>query len=569
MADGYVRQTIMNDGDTIVAQLFNDEFDTLDATFDATGGHSHDGTAGNGGPIAASSIAGLTASVTELNVLDGIPATLTATELGYVDGVTSSIQTQINTKAPTASPTFTGVPAAPTATAGTSTTQVATTAFVTGAITDLVDGAPGVLDTLNELAAALGDDASFSTTVTTALGNRLRVDTNAQGLNGTQQQNALTNLGITPTLTEINYVDGVTSAIQTQIDTKLASASYTAADVLSKVLTVDGSGSGLDADLLDGNSSAYYQQALVSNTNIKTVNGTSLLGSGDVGVGVTSVAASVPTGLVVTGSPVTTTGTLAIAYDTGYAIPTTAKQTEWDTAYTDRNKWDGGATGLTAATGRTSLGGTTVGQAVFTLVNPSAITFPRINADNTVTALNASDFRTAIGAGSGGGDVSGPASSVDNEVVLFDSTTGKVIKRASTTGIAKLTSGVLSAATAGTDYVTPTGTETLTNKTVETPAFTKGYTETVYALSGTAFAATNGSIQTKTLSGNTTFTSSLSSGQSIVLLLEAGASYTVTWPTTTWVSSAGNVAPTLTAKDTLVFFYIGSTLYGVYVGSYV
>ena len=50
----------------------------------------------------------VTSSAAELNVLDGIPGTLTATELGYVDGVTSAIQTQINTKAPTASPTFTG-----------------------------------------------------------------------------------------------------------------------------------------------------------------------------------------------------------------------------------------------------------------------------------------------------------------------------------------------------------------------------------------------------------------------------------------------------------------------------
>lgn len=53
----------------------------------------------------------------------------------------------------------------------------------------------------------------------------------------------------------------------------------------------------------------------------------------------------------------------------------------------------------TAANARTGLGGTTVGQSFFTLTNPSAITFPRINADNTVSALNASDFRTAIGAG--------------------------------------------------------------------------------------------------------------------------------------------------------------------------
>ena len=70
---------------------------------------------------------------------------------------------------------------------------------------------------------------------------------------------------------------------------------------------------------------------------------------------VTSVAASVPTGLTVSGSPITSSGTLAITYTSGYSIPTTASQTNWDTGYTDRLKWDGGATGLVAATGRASL----------------------------------------------------------------------------------------------------------------------------------------------------------------------------------------------------------------------
>lgn len=73
----------------------------------------------------------------------------------------------------------------------------------------------------------------------------------------------------------------------------------------------------------------------------------------------------------------------------------------WNTAYTDRLKWDGGSTGLTASTGRTSLGGTTIGQNVFTLTNPSAITFPRFNADNTVSALSSEDFKAAIGVSGG------------------------------------------------------------------------------------------------------------------------------------------------------------------------
>ena len=61
--------------------------------------------------------------------------TPTHTELNYVDGVTSALQTQMDTKSPLASPTFTGTPAAPTASAGTNTTQVATTAFVEADVT--------------------------------------------------------------------------------------------------------------------------------------------------------------------------------------------------------------------------------------------------------------------------------------------------------------------------------------------------------------------------------------------------------------------------------------------------
>lgn len=69
-----------------------------------------------------------------LVVSDITDLTATATELNYVDGVTSAIQTQLDAKAALASPTFTGTPAAPTAAAGTNTTQLATTAFVNAEI---------------------------------------------------------------------------------------------------------------------------------------------------------------------------------------------------------------------------------------------------------------------------------------------------------------------------------------------------------------------------------------------------------------------------------------------------
>jgi hypothetical protein len=66
---------------------------------------------------------------------------------------------------------------------------------------------------------------------------------------------------------------------------------------------------------------------------------------------------------------------------------------------------NGGTGSNTAAGARTGLGATTVGGNMFTLTNPSAVTFPRFNADNTVSALSDTDFRTAIGAGTGSGTV--------------------------------------------------------------------------------------------------------------------------------------------------------------------
>lgn len=102
-------------------------------------------------------------------------ATASAT-WGSITGTLSS-QTDLNNalglKAPLASPALTGTPTAPTASGGTNTTQLATTAFVQSAITSLINGAPGVLDTLQELAAALGDDPNFAATITSQLATKI------------------------------------------------------------------------------------------------------------------------------------------------------------------------------------------------------------------------------------------------------------------------------------------------------------------------------------------------------------------------------------------------------------
>jgi hypothetical protein len=94
---------------------------------------------------------------------------ISSEEISYVNGVTSSIQSQIDLKSPLASPSFTGVPTAPTAVSSTNTTQVATTQFVKTAVADLVNSSPSTLDTLKELADALGSDPNYATTISAAL----------------------------------------------------------------------------------------------------------------------------------------------------------------------------------------------------------------------------------------------------------------------------------------------------------------------------------------------------------------------------------------------------------------
>ncbi|WP_225421176.1 hypothetical protein [Sphingomonas parva] len=133
-----------------------------------------------------------------------------ATAHGHAIADVTGLQAALGLKAPLASPALSGTPTAPTAAAGTNTTQIATTQYVRSAITDLVASSPAALDTLDELAAALGDDPNFATATAAALGNRLRVDTNAQGLTGTQQSNARSNLGLGTAATQATGTSGAT-----------------------------------------------------------------------------------------------------------------------------------------------------------------------------------------------------------------------------------------------------------------------------------------------------------------------------------------------------------------------
>ncbi|EMW6578758.1 MULTISPECIES: phage tail protein [Enterobacter] len=123
----------------------------------------------------------------ESPTLTGTPKTPTApagtnttqiASTAFVQAVVSLLNNALGLKAPLANPALTGTPTAPTAAQTANNTQIANTAFVKSAIAALVGSTPAALDTLNELAAALGNDPNFATTMTNALAGKMEISKN-------------------------------------------------------------------------------------------------------------------------------------------------------------------------------------------------------------------------------------------------------------------------------------------------------------------------------------------------------------------------------------------------------
>ncbi|HHU7835742.1 TPA: phage tail protein [Escherichia coli] len=139
------------------------------------------------------------AAITAL--INGAPATLdTLKEIAAAINNDPKFSTTINNalalKAPLLSPALTGTPTAPTAAQSVNNTQIATTAFVKSAIAAMVGSAPAALDTLNELAAALGNDPNFATTMLNALAGKQPLDNTLTNLSGKDVAGLLTYLGL-------------------------------------------------------------------------------------------------------------------------------------------------------------------------------------------------------------------------------------------------------------------------------------------------------------------------------------------------------------------------------------
>jgi len=218
----------------------------------------------------------------------------------------------------------------------------------------------------------------------------------------------------------------------------------------------------------------------------------------------------------------------------------------------------GTATGL-------SIGGNAATATNATSVPYSGLTgtIPTWNQNTTGNAATATNVSGTVAVGNGG---TGATTLAANGILFGNGTSAVGVTAAGTAAQVLTSNGAGVAPTfqtpAGGD-VTLTGVQTLTNKT-----FT-GYTETVFALTGTtpALNPANGTVQTWTLSGNSTPTNSIAAGQSMTLMIDDGAAFTITWPSVNWKTNAG-VAPTLntTGFTAIVLWRVGGVLYGARVG---
>ena len=312
-------------------------------------------------------------------------------------------QTALDLKSDLADPTFTGVPAAPTATAGTNTTQLSTTAFVRTEVAALVDSSPASLDTLNELALALGSDPNFATTVTNSLAAKapladpiftgtvtLPVGTVTSGmiLDGTIASGDIASSAITAAkvatdaITETKILDGAVT--QAKLGSGLSGITVTT--TANRDTVIPSPFTGQFAYLTDTSSLTLWD------------------GSAWV-VAITTVPTGAPTSVAVSGSPTTSTVTLTFTPGTDGGSAITNYQ--YDLSTNAGSTW----TGFTALSPADASSPITISGLVFgttysvklKAVNALGTGSSESSAVSFTTASLSVEYLVVAGGGGGGG----------------------------------------------------------------------------------------------------------------------------------------------------------------------
>lgn len=209
-----------------------------------------------------------------------IAAGLDSLETSDIDGLVAALAL----KAPLASPGLTGAPTAPTAAGATNNTQIATTAFVRGEIDSLIASAPGLLNTLDELAAAIGDDPSFAATMATALAAKAPLA--SPGLTGTPTAPTAAPGTNTTQLGTTAFVTAAVAAAVTALIGGATAACDTFVEVEALIAGLTSTKAPLASPVFTGNPEAPTQTAGNSSTRLAT--------TAFVGTAITNASASAP-----------------------------------------------------------------------------------------------------------------------------------------------------------------------------------------------------------------------------------------------------------------------------------
>ena len=275
------------------------------------------------------------------------------------------------------------------------------------------------------------------------------------------------------------------------------------------------------------------QQTLVNQTNIKSINGNSLLGTGNI------VTASINDSSTGTGE------TLSAA--------------EIDNRLSSKQDTLVNQTNIKSINGNSLLGTGNISIATASINDSSTGTGETLSASQIISRLSLKEPSIAKSAGYLTSDGTSWTFKNESYGVVNDSATGTTTWTSN-----KINSELASIASSS---VSLTGTQTLSNKTLLSPTLTS-YTETIHTITGTDIIATNGSIQTATLTGNVSYAITLGEGQSVTVLINP-VTYTVSWTSAiSWIGTTASTAPTLTASvmNCITFFKVGDVIYGKFSG---